>query len=272
MTDALPEDGAGNADGNRGVVIRWDGDVLVVMLNRPAVSNALDAAVLRDLTQAFAIAAQDRCRAVVLCGAGRNFCAGADIAAYRADPAAMQLATAFHPPLRALAALRQPVVAALNGAVAGGGLGFALQADIRIMGRSARLHPAWVKIGLAPDLGASWVLPRLIGPARAFEWLATGDPMDAARAVAIGLAGQVVEDAALIDTAIALAHRLAAQPPRALAFTKQLLRDSYARDLDAQIDEEARVQSVVNADTTRNGAVDAQIAKYAKGRRSDENR
>jgi 2-(1,2-epoxy-1,2-dihydrophenyl)acetyl-CoA isomerase len=262
--DAVVNDSIAGQDTNKDVVIRWDGDVLVVTMNRPQASNALNPTVLEGLSAAFAEAADDRCRAVVLSGAGRNFCAGADIKAYQIDATAMQLQSAFHPPLYALAALRKPVIAALNGAVAGGGLGFALAADIRIMGQSARLHPAWVHIGLAPDLGASWMLPRLMGYGRAYEWLTMGEPMTADRALDLGLVNAVVPDDMLLDSAIERARQLATRSPLALALTKQLLLDSYERDFKAQVEEEARLQALAGAAQAEGDAAQIRIAKFAK--------
>jgi 2-(1,2-epoxy-1,2-dihydrophenyl)acetyl-CoA isomerase len=246
------------------VVIRWDDDVLVVIMNRPHVANAFNPDLLRGLSDACVEAASDRCGAVVLTGAGRNFCAGADIKEFQRDSAAMQLRTAFHPPLCALAALQKPVIAALNGAVAGGGMGFALAADIRIMGASARLVPAWVEIGLGPDLGASWFLPRLIGLGHAYEWLVSGEPMSAQRAVALGLASEVVDDDALLDHVVARAKRLAAKPRLALAFTKRLLIDGYGRSFHEQIDAEAACQELAGAAQARGAKVAARIAQLQR--------
>lgn len=249
---------------NEDVVIRWDGGVLVIILNRPEVSNALNPSLLRSLSEAFAIADEERCRAVVLSGAGRNFCAGADLAAFRENPAEMALVTAFHPPLLALAALRKPVIAALNGSTAGGGLGFALAADLRIGATSTRFHPAWVRIGLAPDLGVSWMLPRMIGYSRAYEWLLQGEPMSASQALDLRLVNAIVSDDELLDTAIARARELAAKPAAATAFTKELLLSGYGREFSAQVEEEARVQGLVNAAASRSDEVKTQIAKFAK--------
>lgn len=226
------------------VITRWEDEVLVVTMNRPHVANALDSTTLNGLLQVFGAATEDRCRALILTGAGKNFCAGADTAAYRRDPSIMQLRSAFHPPLLALAALRKPVIAAVNGAVAGGAIGLALAADIRIMGASARFVPSWIHLGLVPDLGASSILPRLIGSSRAFEWLASGEPMMAERAVALGLANESVPDGALIERALAVAQRLAKKPPFAVAATKQLLADSWSRSFADQLEAEAVQQAL----------------------------
>jgi 2-(1,2-epoxy-1,2-dihydrophenyl)acetyl-CoA isomerase len=227
------------------VITHWEGEVLVVRLNRPHVANALDSTMLTGLLQAFGAAAEDRCRAVILTGAGKNFCAGADTTAYRRDPGIMQLRAAFYPPLLALMALRKPVIAAVNGAAAGGAIGLALAADIRIMGAGARFVPSWIHLGLVPDLGVSWLLPRLIGGARAFEWLTSGEPMMAERAVALGLANESVPDGALMERALTVTQLLARQPPFALAATKQLLADSWNRSFAEQLEAEAVQQALV---------------------------
>ena len=159
------------------VLLEWDGPVLVITLNRPRVANALDPETLRRLESAWEEAAADACRAVVLTGAGRNFCAGADLGAARDRTAEMDLRRAFHPQYLGMAALDKPVVAAVRGAAAGGGLGIALAADIRILAADARLVPGWVQIGLVPDLGASWFATRQLGVSVTFDWFATGEPM-----------------------------------------------------------------------------------------------
>jgi 2-(1,2-epoxy-1,2-dihydrophenyl)acetyl-CoA isomerase len=233
-------------EGSSSVITAWQDDVLVVTLNRPHVANALDSKLLRELLQVFEVAGEERCGAVIVTGAGKNFCAGADVTAYRNDPSSMQLRGAFYPPLLALATLPKPVIAAVNGAAAGGAIGFALAADIRIMGSHARLVPSWIHIGLVPDLGTSWMLPRLIGGARAFEWLTRGEPMTAERAVALGLANECVPDEVLMNRACELARELAKKPRGAMAATKQLLAESWTRSFAQQLEAEAVQQERVS--------------------------
>jgi 2-(1,2-epoxy-1,2-dihydrophenyl)acetyl-CoA isomerase len=237
---------------NPSVLTRWEDDVLVVTMNRPHVANALDSTLLQELLRAFETASDGGCGAIILTGSGRNFCAGADIKAYQRDPTALQLRSAFYPPLLALAALRKPVIAALNGAVAGGAIGFALAADIRIMATAARFVPSWVDIGLVPDLGTSWMLPRMIGCSRAFEWIASGEPMLAERALALGLANEIVPDGTLLERALASAQRLAKKPRFAIALTKQLLFDSLGRSFAEQLEAEAVQQALADRLRTEN--------------------
>ena len=191
-----------------------------ITLHRPERLNAMNAALIADLHDALADVAVDRaCRVVVLTGAGRGFCAGLDLAGYGAAPRSEQLdrvgatfatqtdIAALVPRLRALP---QPVIAAVNGPAAGGGLALALASDIRIAGAAARFNVAFVRLGLSGcDIGVSWLLPRLIGASRAWELMLTGRLIDAAEADRIGLVLRVVPDEELQSAALqtAGAHR-----------------------------------------------------------------
>lgn len=249
---------------NAPVRSEWRGAVLLVTLNRPHVSNALDPAMLQALTRACIEAADDKCRAVVFTGAGRNFCAGADLKAASASPERMDLRHAFHPPLLALAALEKPVIAAINGAAAGGGLGLALAADIRVMAADARLVPAWVQIGLAPDLGSSWFVTRLVGEARAFDWFSSGDAMSAQRAVEWGLASEVVAPDAILSRALERAEKLAAQPGLAVPLTKASIARARGASLAEQLETEARLQKLAHKAPGRTEQVAARMKSFAK--------
>ncbi len=240
------------------------GDVLLVTLNRPQVSNALNPDMLRGLSEAWIEAAGETCHAVVLTGAGRNFCAGADLATAAENPGDMDLRRAFHPQLLALAALKKPVIAAINGAAAGGGLGLALAADLRIMSDNARLVPAWVQIGLAPDLGASWYATRLLGEARAFDWFTMGESMSAERALSLGLANEVTPPDALVARALNRAQALAAQPGLAVPLTKQLLAQARRNGLADQLEAEIRIQTMAHATPGRTEQVAARMASFAR--------
>lgn len=221
---------------------------------------------LHALSQAWADAAADKCRAVVLTGAGKNFCAGADLAAATANPGEMDLRRAFHPQLLALAALQKPVIAAINGAAAGGGLGLALAADIRIMAEGARLVPAWVQIGLVPDLGASWYAVRLLGEGRAFDWFASGDAMSTERAALWGVANSVVPAAQLVERALERAEVLAGQPGLAVPLTKRLLSEASANNLAGQLEAEIRAQRQAHLAPDRSEQVAARMASFSKKR------
>ena len=238
--------------------------MLLVTLNRPDKANALDPAMLAGLDQAWNEAEHESCRAVVLAASGMNFCAGGDLAAGRAVPQAMDLRRAFHPRMLRLASLDKPVIAAINGAVAGAGLGLALAADIRIFAEDSRMVPAWVQIGLVPDFGASWFAARLIGEARTFEWFATGRVMPAAEALSIGIASEIVPQGVLVERAIALAQTLASQPGNAVALTKRLLAQVRAHGLPEQLEAEAAASAAAHRAPDREKQVTARLASFAK--------
>jgi 2-(1,2-epoxy-1,2-dihydrophenyl)acetyl-CoA isomerase len=227
--------------------------VLTVTLNRPAALNAVNAEVLALLAAAWRQAAKPEVRAVLLTGAGRGFCAGQDLAE---PPVPDGLRQGYNPVILGLAALDKPVVAAVNGAAAGAGLSLACAADIRIVAERAKFVPAFSRLGLAPDAGCSYYLPRLIGYGRALSWLATGEPMTAARALAAGLADEVVADDSVLTVASDLARRLAAAPGAAAPLTKQLLARSGAASLADQLEAEARAQDIARGHPDRAAARD----------------
>jgi 2-(1,2-epoxy-1,2-dihydrophenyl)acetyl-CoA isomerase len=242
----------------------WHGGVMLVTFNRPAVSNGLNIALLQAFSKLWADAAAEQCRAVVLTGAGRNFCGGADLSTPRPNGVAAELREAFHPPYLAMAACQKPIIAAINGAAAGGGLGLALAADIRIAAEDARLVPGWVQIGLVPDLGGSWFAQRLIGEARAFEWFATGRQMPASEALAIGLVNEVVPAESLVAAALRRAQTLAEQPGNAVTLTKRLLAQARGNGLADQLEAEIKYQELAIAAPRRTEQVAARMARFAK--------
>jgi enoyl-CoA hydratase len=228
--------------------------VAVLTLNRPEKLNAMDVTLVSDLHDALAEVGADRaCRAIVLTGAGRGFCAGLDLAGYGRAPdsegrgqvgaafATQQHIAALIPRLRSL---HQPVIAAVNGAAAGGGLALALGADIRIAGRAARFNVAFVRIGLSGcDIGVSWMLPRLIGASRAWELMLTGRVIDSTEADHIGLVTRVVDDDALLDSALETAALIAGNSPWGVRMTKEVAWSQLeVGSLQAGIDLENRTQ------------------------------
>lgn len=226
------------------LLTRWDGGVLIATLNRPERANALDGSSIKALFELFSQTANhERCSAVILTGAGRHFCAGADVKAYATEPEAMSLRYGFHPVVKAMTLLDKPIVAAVNGSVAGGGLGLVLAADVRIMAAHAQLIPSWIELGLVPDLGVSWLLPRMMG-ACAFEWLIAGQAMPAQRALELGLANEVVAGEAVVMSALARAREFAGKPGLAVALTKRLTRESWDRTYAMHLDAEAAMQEV----------------------------
>ena len=208
------------------------GDVAVLTLNRPERLNAAPPALFDELRAA--LSRLDGARAVLITGAGRAFCSGADVAGGSLtadDPAQatyVALTEHYNPALQAIADLAVPVVSAVRGPAAGIGCSLALAADFCVVGESGYFLQAFVNIGLVPDGGASWMLPRLIGRARAAEMMLLGERVDAGKALDWGLVHKVVADEALDAEAFALAERLAAGPTTALG----LMRRGLARAMD----------------------------------------
>ena len=223
-----------------------DGAVLTITLNRPDVLNALDTATHRALRGALKEAAADDVRAVVVTGAGRGFCVGQDLKEFReaAHDIAEHLRRSYHPNIHAIRALEKPVIAAVNGPAAGAGVSLACACDIRIAADDATFVPAFVSIGLVPDSGGTFFVTRLLGYARAFEWLCSGRTLSAAEAHAWGLASEVVERDVLAARAGELAAQLAALPTRAIGMTKRLLDRAGTVGLDEQLEWEAQLQAV----------------------------
>jgi 2-(1,2-epoxy-1,2-dihydrophenyl)acetyl-CoA isomerase len=234
-----------------GLRIAVDGAVATIALDRPDALNALTIPVKVALLEAFRSIGEGRSiRAVILTGAGRAFCAGQDLAE-REDPDAppldVELRERYNPIVRAIRTLDQPVIAAVNGVAAGAGASLAFACDLRIAAADARFVLAFGRIGLVPDSGATWFLPRLVGAARAAEIALVGDPIDADEALRIGLVNRVVPADSLVAEAQAMAERLAAGAPRANAMTKHSLQRSWSIDLDDALEGEARLQGEAGA-------------------------
>lgn len=228
--------------------------VLTITLQRPDVLNSFHRPMARELQQALAAAAGDpEVRAVLLTAAGRAFCAGQDLA--EAVPPGAAAGTdplpdvgeivhdSYNPIVRAIRALEKPVVCAVNGVAAGAGANIALACDLVVAGESASFIQAFGRIGLIPDSGGTWVLPRLVGRARATALMMLGDRVTAEQAQAMGMIHAVVPDSTLPEVALGLATRLAAMPTRALALTKRALDAAETNDLDAQLALERELQS-----------------------------
>ncbi|HZH28460.1 MAG TPA: 2-(1,2-epoxy-1,2-dihydrophenyl)acetyl-CoA isomerase PaaG [Azospirillaceae bacterium] len=230
------------------LVERCDG-YRILTLNRPDRLNAFTEDMHKALAAALAEAEEDRAtRCVVLTGAGRGFCAGADLtdrAGTRDDgppDLGASLETHYNPLIRRIRAMPMPVVAAVNGVAAGAGANVALACDIVLAARSASFIQAFVKIGLVPDAGGTWTLPRLVGEARARYLAMTGEPVDADRAEAWGMIWRAVDDAELMPAAKRLAAQFAQAPTGALALMKEAFDRSWSNDLAAQLDLERRLQ------------------------------
>jgi len=221
----------------------------VLTLNRPERLNAFNGAQMSALQAALAEAEADpACRAILLTGSGRGFCAGQDLGERRFDADAPPpdlgagLERGYNRLVRSIAALPKPVVCAVNGVAAGAGANLALACDLVLAARSARFLQAFTRIGLIPDCGGTWALPRLVGAARARALMLLAEPLEAAQAAEWGLIWRVVEDAELMPQAEALCARLATMAPRALALTKQALAASPTNALSQQLDLERDLQ------------------------------
>jgi 2-(1,2-epoxy-1,2-dihydrophenyl)acetyl-CoA isomerase len=222
-----------------------DGAVLTITLNRPDVLNAFNRAMHEALAGALKEARDDEIRAVVVTGAGRGFCVGQDLTEFREAPGDIsdRLRSTYHPNIHAVRALEKPVIAAVNGPAAGAGLSFACACDIRIAADAASFIPAFINIGLVPDSGGTFFIARLLGAARAFEWMTSGRSLTAAEAHAWGLVSEVVEADGLHERAAELAGSLAAGPTKATGMTKRLFDAAPNNTLDEQLELEAQLQS-----------------------------
>jgi 2-(1,2-epoxy-1,2-dihydrophenyl)acetyl-CoA isomerase len=226
------------------VLTQRDGAVLTITLNRPDVFNAFNVALHAGLAEALAEAADPAVRAVVVTGAGRGFCAGQDLKEFGEMPESIRerLEATYHPNIRAIRALEKPVLAAVNGPCASAGLSLACACDLRLASDAATFVPGFIGIGLVPDSGGTWFLHRLLGFARAFEWMTSNRRLTAAEAHAWGLVSEVVEANALPARAAELAATLAAAPTRGIGMTKRLFEHAYGATLDEQLELEAELQ------------------------------
>ncbi|HQT63544.1 MAG: 2-(1,2-epoxy-1,2-dihydrophenyl)acetyl-CoA isomerase [Acidocella sp. 20-57-95] len=228
------------------VLIEVKNAVCVVTLNRPDRLNALNADIHAGLREAFdKIENDDAIRAVLLTGAGRGFCAGADLMQSLAGGTrdlGESIDKDYNPLVRRMRACPKPIICAVNGVAAGAGMNLALAGDIIIAAKSANFTQAFIRIGLIPDAGGTYFLPRLIGDARARAMAMLGETISAEQAEAFGLVYKLFEDANFADEALALATALAAKPAKALAAMKQAFNQSASNTLDAQLDVERDLQ------------------------------
>lgn len=229
------------------VLVARTGGVTVLTLNRPDKLNAFNAAMHEALRDGLEAARSGSSRAVLLTGAGKGFCAGQDLGDRLAGgdgprDLGATLDRYYNPLVRAIRDLPVPVVCAVNGVAAGAGANIALACDIVIAARSARFIEAFARIGLIPDSGGTWFLPRLVGEARAKGLALLGEPIDAETAERWGLIWKAVDDDKLIDEATALAEQLAAGPTQGYARIKHALHAAALNDLGAQLDLERDLQ------------------------------
>ena len=233
------------------ILIHVAAGVATITLNRPAALNSLTIPMKDRLLGAVEAASADpTVRAIVLTGAGRAFCAGQDLRE-RLEPGAPpldeELTLRYNPIVRAIRNAPQPVIAAINGVAAGAGASLTFACDLRIAAETASFVLAFGRIGLIPDSGATWTLPRLVGAARAAEIALLGDSVSAEEALRIGLVSRVVPADELAAAAAETAERIAAGAPLAMTLTKRALAAAFERDLDVALDAEAEAQGIAGA-------------------------
>lgn len=237
------------------VTLDFDGSVAVLTLDHQEVMNAVSVDMLGGLAEALDAIEdrRDEVRCLVITGAGRAFCTGANLQGRNnAQPGSKRnaggtLETAFHPFLRRLRNLHCPIVTAVNGPAAGAGMSFALMGDMILCARSSYFLQAFRRIGLVPDCGSTWLLPRLIGKARSVELSLMGEKLPAEKALEWGLINRVYDDAALKDEAMKLAHDLANGPTVALAGIRRLYWDSEENSYEEQLNLEFQLQRLAGA-------------------------
>jgi 2-(1,2-epoxy-1,2-dihydrophenyl)acetyl-CoA isomerase len=231
-----------------GIKRERDGSIAILTLDEPQTLNALTPELLLELAAAIDTqTADDTVRALVLTGAGRGFCSGQNLKAARVASADLVdwVMKTYWPAFKALRECRVPVVVGVNGVAAGGGCSLAMAGDLIVAARSAKFVQVFSRIGLVPDLGSTWLLPRLVGRQRALEMMMLNEPLGAEQARQWGMVHEVVDDEALLEGAIRVARKLADGPTRALVATRQLLDASEQASFVEQFTAEIRVQAVM---------------------------
>jgi 2-(1,2-epoxy-1,2-dihydrophenyl)acetyl-CoA isomerase len=248
------------------ILVDTQNAVTTLTLNRPEVLNAFNGQMAEDVLAALKQAERDSAvRCVVLTGAGRGFCAGQDLAALRDRPETVSfrehLLRTFNPIVSRLRAIEKPVIGQINGAAAGAGFGLALACDLRYAAESAKFRFAFSGIGLAPDSGTSFFLPRLIGYPRAFELAATNMPVGAKSALELGLVNSLFPDEQLADEVRAIATRLAQAPTKAIGLAKRAMNKAFELSLDQALDYEAHLQEIAGQTADHREGVAAFLEK-----------
>ena len=226
------------------IVLSVESDVARSTFNRPDRLNSFTVEMHEEVREALTRIVDWRARCLILTGAGRGFCAGQDLSDRAVSPAGGKtdlgesVERFYNPLIRTLTELEMPVIAAVNGVAAGAGANIALACDVVIAARSAKFIQSFAAIGLIPDSGGTWILPRLIGLSRAMGLALTGEPLSAERAEQWGLIWQCVDDDVLVGTVDALATKFASGPTLGLAFTKKRLRGAMLNSLDNELDAE----------------------------------
>jgi 2-(1,2-epoxy-1,2-dihydrophenyl)acetyl-CoA isomerase len=243
--------------------------VAAITLDRPDAANAIDLPLARELMQVAIRCDEDLAvRAVMLTGAGKMFCPGGDLKSFASAGAGLpallkEITTYLHAATSRFARMTAPLVVAVNGTAAGAGFSLAISGDLVLMAESAKLAMAYTAAGLSPDGSSTWFLPRLIGLRRAQELMLTNRRLSAAESLAWGLVNQVVPDAELASTALALAKQLAAGPTRAFGEVKKLLASTFSESLETQMELEARGIAALAGGADGREGIEAFVAKRA---------
>jgi 2-(1,2-epoxy-1,2-dihydrophenyl)acetyl-CoA isomerase len=248
------------------VLTAREGAVLTITLNRPDVYNAFNRALHAGLRDALAEADDAEIRAVVVTGAGRGFCSGQDLKEFSELPEGgirAALEETYHPNIRAIRSLDKPVIAAINGPAAGAGLSLAAACDVRVASDAATFVPGFIGIGLVPDSGGSWFIHRLLGFARAFEWMVSNRRLSAEDAREWGLVSEVVAADDFQARVAELAEWYAGLPTRGVAMTKQLFEHAYDASLEEQLELEAELQQAATGTDDFTEGVQAFVEKRA---------
>lgn len=253
----------------RTIVYETAENIATITLNRPDVLNAVNQTMGRELLEALKVAAQDEeVRCLIITGNGRAFSAGEDIQDLRVQyergenpRLGERLLHKYNPIIRRIRQTPKPIIASVNGVAAGAGAGIAYSCDVRIASDNARFIQAFIRVGLAPDSGSSFFLPRLVGFAKALELSLTGAELTSGDAERLGLVSKVVPPEQLKTSTRELAAKLTQGPPKAIALTKRALNKSISADLDAMLEYESYLQEIAGATADHIEAVRAFFAK-----------
>ncbi len=241
--------------------------ILTITMNRPDVYNALNEQMKKDLNDAFKDAEKDpSVRCIVLRGAGEKaFCSGQDLKEHTGLKRSLKesLEKSYNPLIRKMRSIEKPVIGMINGVAAGAGCSIALACDMRVMSSTAKLIEVFIKIGLVPDSGSHWFLPRLVGMARAFEYAATGREITADEALQVGLVNRVAPADRLEKVTMELAGQLAKSPTKSIGLIKRTLNKAMAVDLDSLLNYEAYIQQIASETEDHKEGVTAFLEKRA---------
>jgi 2-(1,2-epoxy-1,2-dihydrophenyl)acetyl-CoA isomerase len=248
-----------------------DGNVAIITLNRPDKLNAFTTPMLKELGQVLKQAERDEAvRAIVITGTGRGFCAGQDVRELQERQKATgqadlmeHLQGLYHPIIQRMRRMEKPIIAAINGVAAGAGASLALACDLRVASENALFIQAFVNVGLIPDSGSTFFLPRLVGLGRALELVFTGRPVNAEEAERLGIFNRVVPHEELMDAAVELARQLAQGPTKVIGLAKRALNRSWLLELEEALDYEAQLQAIAGSTEDHREGVAAFLEKRA---------